>query len=222
MVADRFLAVPLAQFGVATEGLDPAELEHLAVWATGRLRPDVSVVLDRAPTGGVAHAAAMAGEEHVRVRRLLTHMAAAEPHRYVVVDADGPPAEVAERVAAALAPLLLPARPTSPPEHPGELAPATAAGPRSGMSGSATPSVSITTRSAGPSSAGAPRPDRTAADTSPLAAPGTSPPSRRVPAEPSPDVEHTRGRAAASNLSPPRPTDTPRLSDEPEPGVGAS
>ena len=35
VVADRFLAVPLAQFGVATDGLDPAELEDLAVWATG-------------------------------------------------------------------------------------------------------------------------------------------------------------------------------------------
>ena len=29
------------------------------------------------------------GEEHMRVQRLLTRMAAAEPHRYVVVDADG-------------------------------------------------------------------------------------------------------------------------------------
>ena len=43
------------------------------------------------------------------MRRLLTHMAAAEPHRYVVVDADGPADEVAERVAAGLAPLLPPA-----------------------------------------------------------------------------------------------------------------
>jgi dTMP kinase len=34
----------------------------------------------------------------VRVQRLLTRMAAAEPHRYVVVDADGTPDEVAERV----------------------------------------------------------------------------------------------------------------------------
>ena len=46
------------------------------------------------------------GEEHLRVRRLLTRMAAAEPHRYVVVDADGPPDEVARRVLAALTPVL--------------------------------------------------------------------------------------------------------------------
>jgi len=109
VVADRFLAVPLAQFGVATDGLDTGELEDLAVWATGRLRPDVSVLLDRAPVDGFPQAARLAGEEHVRVRRLLTHMAAAEPHRYVVVDADGPAEEVAERIAAGLAPLLPPA-----------------------------------------------------------------------------------------------------------------
>ena len=78
--------------------LDPGELEDLAVWATGRLRPDVSVLLDRAPIGRSSRpASGLAGEEHVRVRRLLTHMAAAEPHRYVVVDADGPADEVAER-----------------------------------------------------------------------------------------------------------------------------
>jgi dTMP kinase len=109
VVADRFLAVPLAQFGVAMEGVAPGELEGLAVWATGRLRPDVSVLLDRAPADGPRAASGLAGEEHVRVRRLLTHMAAAEPHRYVVVDADGPAEEVAERIAVGLAPLLPPA-----------------------------------------------------------------------------------------------------------------
>ncbi len=108
VVADRFLALPLAQFGVATDGLDPAELEHLAVWATGRLRPDVSVLLDRAPEGGAVRVSELPGEEHVRVRRLLTHMAAAEPHRYVVVDADGSPDDVAERIAAGLGSLLPP------------------------------------------------------------------------------------------------------------------
>ena len=50
--------------------------------------------------------AAMPGEEHVRVQRLLTRMAAAEPHRYVVVDADGSADEVAERVFDGLEPVL--------------------------------------------------------------------------------------------------------------------
>ena len=115
VVVDRFLVSPLAQFGVAagrasTDGahseLDPGELESLAGWATGRLRPDASVLLDRAPVEAAPQAGGLAGEEHVRVQRLLTRMAAAEPHRYVVVDADGSPDEVAERVFRGLEPVL--------------------------------------------------------------------------------------------------------------------
>ena len=53
VVVDRFLASPLAQFGVAAEQMgaapDDGELENLGRWATGRLRPDMSVLLDRAP-----------------------------------------------------------------------------------------------------------------------------------------------------------------------------
>jgi dTMP kinase len=115
VVVDRFLVSPLVQFGVAadrasSEGaqpeLDPGELESLAAWATGRLRPDASVLLDRAPVEAAPQAGGLAGEEHVRVQRLLTRMAAAEPHRYVVVDADGLPDEVAERVFRGLEPVL--------------------------------------------------------------------------------------------------------------------
>ncbi|HET6259224.1 MAG TPA: MFS transporter, partial [Pseudonocardia sp.] len=117
VVVDRFLVSPLVQFGVAADRahdeLDPGELENLAAWATGRLRPDVSVLLDRAPTGPVSPVRGISGEEHVRVQRLLTRMAAAEPHRYVVVDADGSADDVAERVYTGLQPLL-PARPTAP------------------------------------------------------------------------------------------------------------
>ena len=66
--------------------LDAGELESLAAFATGRLRPDVSVLLDRAPSPAEADAPAgddttpipvLPGEEHLRVRRLLTRMAAA-------------------------------------------------------------------------------------------------------------------------------------------------
>jgi len=102
VVVDRFVASPLVQFGVAADrkdgaALDDGELDNLAAWATGRLRPDISVLLDRGPDlGSVPRGTA--GEEHVRVQRLLTRMAAAEPHRYVVVDADGTAQEVATRV----------------------------------------------------------------------------------------------------------------------------
>jgi len=118
VVVDRFLVSPLVQFGVAADRassdgaqpeLDPGELESLAAWATGRLRPDASVLLDRAPIETAPQAGGVAGEEHVRVQRLLTRMAADEPHRYVVVDADGSPDEVAERVFRGLEPVLPPA-----------------------------------------------------------------------------------------------------------------
>jgi dTMP kinase len=67
----------------------------------------VSVLLDRAPAaepGGPEPS--VAGEEHVRVQRLLTRMAAAEPARYVVVDAEGSPEDVARRVLEGVLPLL--------------------------------------------------------------------------------------------------------------------
>lgn len=105
VVVDRFVASPM--LGVAE--LDAKELEVLAGWATGRLRPDVSVLLDRPDTGAAPPPGVAAAAEHLRVQRLLTRMAAAEPHRYVVVDADGDPDDVAERVFAGLLPVLPPA-----------------------------------------------------------------------------------------------------------------
>jgi dTMP kinase len=112
VVVERFLASPLVEFGVAadrtSQDLDPGELDSLALWATGRLRPDVSVLLDRPPGETAPPPNGVAGAEHLRVRRLLTRMAAAEPQRYVVVDADGEPAEVTDRVLEALLPALPP------------------------------------------------------------------------------------------------------------------
>jgi dTMP kinase len=148
VVADRFLASPLVRFGVVADRtqaeLDGSELESLASFATGRLRPDVSVLLDRAPTSVPAEADVPAGddtapiplpgEEHLQVRRLLTRMAAAEPHRYVVVEADGTPDDVAARVLAALTTVL-----------PAPLVPR---GGPDGTTGSSTPSPSTTMSSA--------------------------------------------------------------------------
>ncbi len=127
VVVDRFLASPLVQLGVVAErqhaDLDHHELESLAAWATGRLRPDVTVLLDRAPPTDASTGAEpewpLRGDEHIRVQRLLTRMAAAQPHKYVVVDADADPDVVARRVREAIDPLLNMPQPVKPPPRPG-------------------------------------------------------------------------------------------------------
>ena len=48
VIMERYVDSPLAHLG-ALGGLDQSELEGLADWATGRLRPDVTVLLDRDP-----------------------------------------------------------------------------------------------------------------------------------------------------------------------------
>ncbi len=106
VVMERYVDSPLAHFSAAGT-VEPRELEGLVDWATGRLRPDVTVLLDRMPSevraaGGTLDTV----EHHWRVQKLLTDMASADPERYVVVDADGPEDEVAERVRAAVVPLL--------------------------------------------------------------------------------------------------------------------
>ncbi|GAB3443070.1 bifunctional MFS transporter/dTMP kinase [Actinophytocola sediminis] len=96
VVMERFVDSPLAHLSAAA-GLDPAELEGLADWATARLRPDVTILLDRDPSLLTA-ARSKPTEHHWHVQRVLTEMAAADPDRYVVVDADGSPEQVAVRV----------------------------------------------------------------------------------------------------------------------------
>ena len=96
VVMERFVDSPLAHLSAAA-GLDPAELEGLADWATARLRPDVTVLLDRDPSTLESERSRPA-EHHWHVQRVLTEMAAADPDRYVVVDADGSAEEVAVRV----------------------------------------------------------------------------------------------------------------------------
>ncbi|GDY30751.1 dTMP kinase [Gandjariella thermophila] len=123
VIMERYVDSPLAHLG-ALGGLDQAELEHLADWATGRLRPDLTVLLDRDPATLPRSAVGQPGnptpveppdsgdgqvaggigtlEHHWRVQKILTEVAAANPDRYVVVDADGAEEEVAERVRAAV------------------------------------------------------------------------------------------------------------------------
>ncbi|GAA3994825.1 dTMP kinase [Allokutzneria multivorans] len=82
--------------------------DGLVDWATGRLRPEVTVLLDRAQDGP-------AGRIEYTWRHVLTELAAADPERYVVVDADGEREEVALRVREAVLPALSARRVTVPP-----------------------------------------------------------------------------------------------------------
>ena len=100
VVMERFVDSPLAHLS-AVAGLDSDELEGLADWATGRLRPDLTVLLDSAPNGAPRDRSTTMNDQW-RVQHLLTEMAAADPERYVVVDADGTDTEVAERIRTAL------------------------------------------------------------------------------------------------------------------------
>ncbi|WP_285504785.1 MFS transporter [Actinokineospora sp. NBRC 105648] len=95
VVMERFIDSPLAHLSVAA-GLDPAELEGLADWATVRLRPDITILLDRDPS--TLQPRAGSAEHHWHVQSVLTDMAAADPDRYVVVDGDGSPEGVHDRV----------------------------------------------------------------------------------------------------------------------------
>jgi dTMP kinase len=111
VVMERYSDSPLAHAGAET-GVSTSDLEALANWATDRLRPDVTVLLDRRPqepadaTGrGLAEL-----EHHWRVQKILTEMAAENPDRYLVVEADDTPEAVAARVRQGLA-ALLPAPP---------------------------------------------------------------------------------------------------------------
>ncbi|MEV7037468.1 dTMP kinase [Amycolatopsis sp. NPDC051061] len=100
VVMERFVDSPLAHLS-AVAGLDSDELEGLADWATGRLRPDLTVLLDSAPPGAPRDRATTMNDQW-RVQHLLTEMAAADPERYVVIDADGTDTEVTERIRTAL------------------------------------------------------------------------------------------------------------------------
>lgn len=106
VVMERYVDSPLAHFGAAGD-LEQSELEGLADWATGRLRPDITILLDRDPSSTPVTSGLSTAEHHWRVQRLLTEMAAADPDRYLVVNADGTPDEVARRVQDALLPVLV-------------------------------------------------------------------------------------------------------------------
>jgi dTMP kinase len=112
VVTDRYVDSSLAYQGAGrTIGLD--DVAAISRWATQGLRPDLTVLLDLPPETGLARGRAVADrleseslEFHHRVRDTFRALAAAEPGRYLVLDAtrgvEELAADVRQRVGALL------------------------------------------------------------------------------------------------------------------------
>ena len=111
VVCDRYVDSMLAYQG-AGRVLELGEIEQVARWATGDLRPDLTVLLDVDPRQAV-HAKPdkdrleAAGETfHDRARQSFLALAARAPEAYLVLDARGTREAIAAQVWARVAPLL--------------------------------------------------------------------------------------------------------------------
>lgn len=111
VVTDRYVDSTLAYQG-AGRALDIAEVERVARWATGDLRPHLTVVLDLEPSAGLGRFEGrdrIEGESpafHQRVREAFVAMAAASPEHYLVLDARASIAAIHTAIMTRLRPLL--------------------------------------------------------------------------------------------------------------------
>jgi dTMP kinase len=115
VITDRYVDTTLAYQG-AGRALDVAEVERVARWATGDLRPHLTVVLDVDPVEGLGRFEGrdrIEGESlefHSRARAAFLGLAAADPAHYLVLDARAPVEEIEQAVRKAVRPLLSLAR----------------------------------------------------------------------------------------------------------------
>ena len=92
VVCDRYLDSSVAYQGIGRD-LGAGMIRDLSLWATQGLVPDLTIVLDIDPTVGLARIElpdrleAEPIEYHLQVRRAFLDLAAAEPDRYLVIDA---------------------------------------------------------------------------------------------------------------------------------------
>ncbi len=111
VVTDRYVDSLLAYQG-AGRALDVPDVERVARWATGDLRPHLTVLLDLEPEHGLGRFEErdrIEGESvdfHLRVHAAFRDIAAADPDHYLVLDARAPVEEIAAAVRERLRPLL--------------------------------------------------------------------------------------------------------------------
>jgi dTMP kinase len=124
VISDRYVDSSLAYQG-AGRTLPVDEVSWLSSWATGGLKPDLVVLLDIDPSvglrridrrGAVDRLESESVSFHERVRYGFLDLAAAEPNRYLVLDANRSPEAVAAAVADRVSSMLpeLPALPEVP------------------------------------------------------------------------------------------------------------
>ena len=100
VVTDRYVDSTLAYQGAGRQ-LPMAEIAELNQWATGGLMPELTILLDLPPLTGLGRRLSSADrlesepvDFHQRVRNGFLSLAAAEPPRYLVLDATRPEGEV--------------------------------------------------------------------------------------------------------------------------------
>jgi dTMP kinase len=111
VITDRYVDSSLAYQGAGRDLL-LADVERVNRWATGDLRPHLTVVLDLAPEAGLGRLTGrdrIEGESvefHERVRQGFLDLAAADPEHYLVLDARAPVEEIAAAIRARVEVLL--------------------------------------------------------------------------------------------------------------------
>ncbi|GIF15125.1 dTMP kinase [Actinoplanes teichomyceticus] len=154
VISDRYVDSSLAYQG-AGRTLPVQEISWLSSWATGGLKPDLVVLLDVDPGVGLSRVSARgAGADrlesesrgfHERVRYAFLDLAAADPKRYLVLDAARPAEQIAAAVSERLTPLLVAATPAESAATPAESAATPAESAATPAESAATPPQSAAT-----------------------------------------------------------------------------
>ncbi len=104
VITDRYLDSSVAYQGAA-RALGHDEVRELSMWATERLVPDLTVLLDVSAQQGRVRRGQVhdrlereADDFHDRVRQGFLDLAAREPERYLVLDGHGDADRLAEQV----------------------------------------------------------------------------------------------------------------------------
>jgi dTMP kinase len=112
VVTDRYIDSTLAYQGAGRQ-LPVTDIARLNDWATGGLRPDLTILLDLSPVEGLGRSRYSADrlesepmEFHKRVRTGFLSLAAADPAHYLVLDASRPEHEISRAIQARVRDLL--------------------------------------------------------------------------------------------------------------------